>query len=202
MTAAWRRKGSGMQLSSPRLSRGRALILFAVAAMAVAVFGSGLASSSAEPADRATAKTVFMRFNGQQLKFVGPDTIKSGASLRIVNKTSPRVIGPHSFSLVERSELPKTRRARRACFAPGHICRDIARWHGSNGNTPPTKNPAKAGQAGWDKMGSSTVDRGDSWFVGRRNGSFSQVVSAAGPTRLFYLCAIHPFMQGSIKVNP
>jgi hypothetical protein len=143
-----------------------------------------------------------MRFNGQQLKFVGPDTIKSGANLRVVNKTSPRVIGPHTFSLVERSDLPKTRPARRGCFAPGHICRDIARWHGSNGNTPPTKNPAKAGQAGWDKMGSSTADSGDSWFVGRRNGSFTQEVSAAGPTRLFYLCAIHPFMQGSIKVNP
>lgn len=177
-------------------------MLLGVAAVAVAVFGSGLATSSAEPADRATTKTVFMRFNGQQLKFVGADTIKSGANLRVVNKTSPRVIGPHTFSLVERSELPKTRPARRGCFAPGHICRDIARWHGSNGNTPPTKNPAKAGQAGWDKMGSSTADSGDSWFVGRRNGSFTQEVSAAGPTRLFYLCAIHPFMQGSIKVNP
>lgn len=191
-----------MQLTLGSLSRGRVLVLLALAAMVAAVFGSGLATSSAEPADRATAKTVFMRFNGQQLKFVAPDTIKSGANLRIVNKTNPQVIGPHSFSLVERSELPKTRRARRACFAPGHICRDIARWHGSNGNTPPTKNPAKAGQAGWDKMGTSSADRGDSWFVGRPNGSFTQVVSAAGPTRLFFLCAIHPFMQGSIKVNP
>ena len=88
-------------------------MLLAVAAVAVAVFGSGLATSSAEPADRATTKTVFMRFNGQQLKFFAPDTIKSGANLRVVNKTSPRVIGPHTFSLVERSELPKTRPARR-----------------------------------------------------------------------------------------
>ena len=161
-------EGIRMQLSSQRLSRGRALILFAMAALAVAVFGSGLASSSAEPVDRATPKTVFMRFNGQQLKFVGPDTIKSGANLRIVSKTNPQVVGPHTFSLVARSVLPKTRPARRGCFAPDHICRDIARWHGSNGNTPPTKNPAKAGQAGWDTLGNLVNRQGDSWFVGRR----------------------------------
>ncbi len=119
----------------------------AVAALAAAVFGTGLATSSAKPAKRAVSKTVYMRFNGQQIKFVAPDTVRSGADLRVINKTDPQVIGPHSFSLVQRSDLPKTRRARRACFAPGHICREIAKWHGSNGQSPPTKNPAKAGKA-------------------------------------------------------
>lgn len=173
----------------------------AVAAVAVAVFGSGLATSSASPAKRAITKTVYIRFNGEQMKFFAPDAIKSGANLRIVNKTSAQVVGPHTFSLVERPVLPKTRRARRGCFAPNHICREIAGWHGSNGQSPPTKNPAKAGRPGWDTAGSLTR-KGDSWVTFRRNSSFTQEVSADGPTRFFFMCAIHPFMQGSIKVNP
>ena len=199
--AATAAEGIRMHLSSQRISRGRALAVMAVAALAAAVFGTGLATSSAKPAKRAVSKTVYMRFNGQQIKFVAPDTVRSGADLRVINKTDPQVIGPHSFSLVQRSDLPKTRRARRACFAPGHICREIAKWHGSNGQSPPTKNPAKAGRPGWDRMGSLRRD-GDSWFVGRRNASITQEVSARGPERIFFMCAIHPFMQGSIRVLP
>lgn len=175
------------------------------AGLALTAFGSGLSSSSAEPVQRGAGAdaTVFMR-DGRtigQLRFAGPDTVQSGDTLRVVNKTSPRRVGPHTFSLVTRSSLPKTRGARRSCFAPGHICREIAKWHGSNGNTPPSKNPAKAGQPGWDQMGTTSVN-GDSWFTGQRNQSITQVVSAGGPTRLFYLCAIHPWMKGSVRVLP
>jgi hypothetical protein len=177
------------------------------AGLALTVFGSGLASSSAGPVQRAADATVFIR-DGRtigQLRFVGPDTIRTGDSLRVINKSSARRVGPHTFSLVTRSSLPRTRAQRRSCFAPNRICREIARWHGSNGNTPPTINPAEAGKKGWDVMGNT--DRvGDSWFTGGRpNASTTQDVSVDNPdtpTRLFYLCAIHPWMKGSVKVLP
>jgi hypothetical protein len=193
-----------MRKKSRRAFSGRVLTAV-VAALALSVSGAGIASSSAEPAKRGGGATVFMRAGkNHSLKFVGPETIRTGQSLRVVSKTSARVHGPHTFSLVNRSALPKTRPARRSCFAPGHICREIARWHGSNGNTPPTKNPAKAGADGWDTSG-STSKNGDSWFTARRNASITQDVSLnvpGKPKRLFFLCAIHPFMQGSIKVLP
>jgi hypothetical protein len=179
------------------------------AGLALTAFGSGLASSSAEPVKRGAGAdaTVFIR-DGRtigQLRFVGPEAVQTGDSLRVINKSRPRRVGPHTFSLVTRASLPKTRPQRRACFAPNRICREIAQWHGSNGNTPPTINPAEAGKKGWDVMGNATR-KGDSWFTGNRpNTSITQNVSVDNPdtpTRLFYFCAIHPWMKGSFKVLP
>lgn len=171
------------------------------------VAGSAFATGSSEPTDRGSrTPTVHMTFSAPHtLRFVGPDRVQAGDDLRIVNNSKSRQVGPHTFSLVTRGLLPKTRPARRNCFAPNHICRDIAAWHGTNGNAPVTKNPAKAGQAGWDTMGNLTR-KGDSWFTGVRPGtSITQQVSAdvsGGPQRLFFMCAVHPHMQGSIKVVP
>jgi hypothetical protein len=193
-----------MRKKSRRGLTGRIAILMG-AALALTAFAS-ISSSSAAPGQAADA-TVFIR-DGRtpgQLRFVAPDTIQAGDSLRVINKSSPRRVGPHTFSLVTRGSLPKTRRARRACFAPRHICRAIAKWHGSNGNTPPTINPAEAGREGWDTLG-NTSRNGDSWFTGNRpDTSITQDVSVQqpdAPTRLFFMCAIHPWMKGSIKVLP
>jgi hypothetical protein len=43
---------------------------------------------------------------------------------------------------------------------------------------------------------------GDSWFTGekKRGTSIEQPVSATAGTTLYFMCAIHPFMQGSIEV--
>ena len=51
------------------------------------------------------------------------------------------------------SELPKTKKERKLCFTPKHICKAIAGWHGVKGKGPPTKNPAKAGQDGLGHRG-------------------------------------------------
>lgn len=139
------------------------------------------------------------------LKFVGPSTIVAGEDLRIVNDTSAKAIGPHTFSLVEEALRPKSAKDRKQCFTPKHICKAIADWHGVKGEGPVTKNPAKAGKAGWDTEGSLSAT-GDSWFTGSKKGaSFTQEVSVAAtstPTELHFVCAIHPWMQGSIEVLP
>jgi hypothetical protein len=179
-----------------------ALLLSVFAATAVGGSGSGAsASETLKPLEA----TIYMKADKKGLRFVAPDTIAAGASLEVVNQSDPRKFGPHTFSLVTKGSLPKTPNARKLCFAKGHICRAIARWHGVKGNGPVKVNPAEAGLPGWDTLGNNTRE-GDSWFSGNKpGGSFTQPVSvdvAAGPTRIYFLCAIHPWMQGSSEIVP
>jgi hypothetical protein len=182
-------------------------------ALALAAFVPGFASGAdysypapaptAPSATTSTTPTVYIKDGKQGLRFVAPKTVTGGEDLKVINQTNPRQVGPHTFSLVTKSSLPKTPKARQLCFTKGHICKAIARWQGARGNGPPTINPAEAGAAGWSTMGSLT-EKGDSWFTGNKPGtSIVQQVTAdvsAGPTTIYFLCAVHPFMQGSITV--
>lgn len=172
----------------------RVAVIVGVSLLTVAAFGS-----------TASAATIKMLGPKGGIRFEGPKTILAGEELKVVNQSNPKQIGPHTFSLVTQASLPKTQKARASCFAPKHICRAIALWHGVKGNGPVKVNPVDAGNPGWDTMGSKSTE-GDSWFTGNKPGtSYSQPVTAdtsAGPTRLYFLCAIHPEMQGSINVLP
>jgi len=178
----------------PRVGSTRVAILVVVAALA-----SLLACSTA------LAGTVYMKADKKGLRFVAPKTIVAGEELTIVNQSNPRQVGPHTFSLVTKGSLPKTPKARQLCFTPNHICKAIAAWHGVKGNGPVKQNPATAGAEGWDTLG-SVSKKGDSWFTGEKPGtSFSQAVTvdtSAGASRIYFLCAIHSGMQGSINVLP
>ena len=144
--------------------------------------------------------TVFIKDGKGGLRFVAPKSIYSGEELTVVNTTNAHKVGPHTFSLVTQSSIPKTAKERQVCFTPKHICKAIASWHGVKGNGPVHKNPAKAGEPGWDTLGSVT-EKGDSWFTGTKpEASFTQKVSAAGGTTIYFVCAIHPWMHGSIEV--
>jgi hypothetical protein len=147
--------------------------------------------------------TIEIKMEGKKMGFFGPKTIVEGEELRIVNKTNPKMVGPHTFSLVTKGSLPKTAAARKSCFTPGHICYSIAEWQKFNPKTEKVGlNPAAAGAEGWDTMG-TVKQPGDSWFSGEKPGaSIEQVVSAKAGTTLYFMCAVHPWMQGSIKVLP
>ena len=178
----------------------------ALAAGILAVTAAIPALASGESAESsATANTVFMKDGKGGLRFEAPKTIVAGEDLEILNQTNPRQVGPHTFSLVTQGSLPKTPKARQLCFTPKHICMSIAKWHGVKGNGPVKFNPADAGADGWDTLGSVTKT-GDSWFTGEKpKTSITQPVSvdaSAGPSRIYFLCAIHPWMQGSINVLP
>jgi hypothetical protein len=185
-----------------RLSRAipvRAAIAIAVGVTASLVLAPALASG-ADAVD--PAHTVVITTKGG-LHFEAPKTIIAGEDLEVLNTTNPKQVGPHTFSLVTKGSIPKTPKARQTCFTPKHICMAIAHWHGTNGNGPVTKNPAKAGAAGWDTLGSVTKT-GDSWFTGEKKSGTSivQPVTAAAGTTIYFMCAIHPFMHGSIEVLP
>jgi plastocyanin len=182
-----------------RRARLRALAL-AVPAAALLVVAVGGSASTAAVVPTGKTAVVSIELTKGKLKFVGPETVTVGDQLEIVNKTSPKQVGPHTFSLVTKGSLPKTAKARKNCFAPKHICLAIAIWHGFNPKTERiTKNPAKAGLAGWSTMG-SVSKKGDSWVTEKKGETFSQEVTAEAGTTLYYMCAIHPWMQGQVKV--
>jgi hypothetical protein len=185
-----------------RRARLRALVL-AVPAAALTVALGGIGSAGAETGTTGENPTVSMELVKGKLKFVGPETVFVGEQLEIVNKTNPKQVGPHTFSLVTKESLPKTAKARNSCFAPKKICLAIAKWHGFNPKTERiTKNLVKAGPAGWSTMGNATGKTGDSWFSGEtKGGKISKAVTAAAGTTLYYLCAVHPEMQGQVKVE-
>jgi hypothetical protein len=184
-----------------RLSSGlsiRLTFVLALAAAASLVLAPALASGATE-ANPAT--TVYIKDGKKGLRFVAPEFINAGEELTVLNTTNAHKVGPHTFSLVESSLIPKTRKARQRCFTPKHICMAIAHWHGVKGNGPVKQNPAKAGAAGWDTEGNLSK-KGDSWFTGlKANASFTQTVSAAAGTKITFMCAIHPWMHGSIEVR-
>jgi len=185
----------------PRSARLRALFAAApVAALLVALLASGSAGAAETPASPTEKAVIDMVLKGKKLSFEGPETVFEGQELEVFNDTNPRQVGPHTFSLVEKGTLPKTKQAENSCFTPGHICMSIAKWHGFNPKTEKISvNPAKAGNAGWSTMGSPSK-KGDSWFTGEKPGtSISQIVSANTGT-LYFMCAIHPWMQGKINV--
>lgn len=148
------------------------------------------------------ANTVYMKAGKGGLRFEAPKTIVAGEDLEVLNQTNPKQVGPHTFSLVTKGSLPKTPKARQSCFTPKHICMAIAHWHGVKGNGPVKVNPVDAGAEGWDTLGSITK-KGDSWFTGSKPGtSITEKVTAAAGTTIYFMCAIHPWMHGSIEVQP
>lgn len=174
-------------------------IAVAIGITASLVLAPALAGAASE---LGPANTVYMKAGKGGLRFEGPKTIFAGEELEVLNQTNPKQVGPHTFSLVTKGSLPKTPKARQLCFTPHHICKAIAAWHGVKGEGPPKKNPAEAGEEGWDTLGSLSK-KGDSWFTGEKPGtSIVQKVTAAADTTIYFMCAVHPWMHGSIKVLP
>lgn len=168
------------------------------AALVLAVGGSGLAGAATPTG---VTQKVDIELTKGKLKFVGPASVAPGDQLEIVNDTNPKQVGPHTFSLVTKGSLPKTPGARKSCFTPKHICLAIATWHGFNPKTEQiTKDPVKAGPAGWSTAGNATGKKGDSWFTEKKGETLSQEVTAAAGTTLYYMCAVHPWMQGKVGV--
>ncbi len=173
------------------------MLAIAAALVALGVFASA--------ASAGTAPTVFIKDGKGGLRFEAPKTVADGEELAVVNTTNPHKVGPHTFSLVTKGSIPTTPKARQLCFTPHHICKAIAGWHGVKGNGPVKVNPVDAGPEGWSTMGSLTKT-GDSWFTGEKPGtSIVQTVdvdTSAGASRIYFICAIHPWMHGSINVLP
>lgn len=203
-------KGTHLTIHGNRISLRRGLILAVLTALlGTALLGSQLASSSASAKKKANTEVVDIRGakkaggQGVRLYFDGPETVRVGDILKIRSLTDGRNVGPHTFSLAQPRVIPETKSDRNRCFAPGGVCLAIAKAHtGGKPDGPVTDNPAEAGKAGWDTQFTSSKF-GDSWYSGSKPGnSFKQIVSAKAGSELTFVCAIHPNMNGSIKVLP
>jgi len=187
-----------------RRARLRALALAVpAAALTLAVAGGGLAGAATTATPTGVTDVISIELTKGKLKFVAPESVTVGDQLEIVNDTDPHQVGPHTFSLVTKASQPKTPSARKNCFTPKHICLAIAKWHGFNPKTERiTVNPAKAGPAGWSTMGDAKGKKGDSWFTGetKKGTHISQEVIAEAGTTLYFMCAVHPWMQGKVDV--
>jgi hypothetical protein len=137
--------------------------------------------------------------HGRQMGFKGPRTVQAGSELAIVNGTDPQKVGPHTFTLVKKSQLPEGRKQMKKCERiKSKLCRRITTAHRANPKTGVVKRPdVDVGKPGWDKSFGKT---GDSWFMPNLGDSTERIVSAKPGTTLHYFCVIHPFMQGKIKV--
>jgi len=173
----------------------------AAIALAFAAFGPGLAGAAVAPTG--TTDTISIVEAKGALKFVAPATVHQGDDLKVISETDPKKVGPHTFSLVTPGVLPKTPAARKSCFTPKHICMSIAKWHKFNPKTEKISvNPVEAGPEGWSTLGDNSKT-GDSWFSGetKKGTSITQQVTAE-PGTIYFMCAIHPWMQGKTTVLP
>jgi len=180
-------------------------VIAGAVALCVSVTGAGAAvaaTTSATPPKHATVRAVqkiqfkINRFVKDGLRW-DRDVyrVKSGGTLAVVNKANE---GPHSFSVVKRSDEPRTVRALNEC----KICQVIGQQHGAdpNSDAPPTHLWVENG-AGQDTPAS--FDRpGDSAFVAGDPGARTDLtVTAKKGTTLNFMCAIHPWMQAKVIVG-
>lgn len=170
----------------------------------VVVAPSGATPTSQKAVAHASKGVETATFEGgrRNLQLVAPRTVKAGDLLKIENLTNPNRIGPHTFSLVTKDSLPEKGRQQRKClhFKPHTICRAIAKWHEFNFQTETIgRDLVEVGRKGWDRKG-NLRRKGDSWFTDKENQRFAQKVSADPGKRLYFICAVHPFLQGKIKV--
>ena len=123
-------------------------------------------------------------------------TVRSGAMIRVTN--SAPLEGPHTFTVVDEDDLPKTVKQLLNC----RICEQFGKLHGFSpeGNAPPQHLFVENG-TGTDTP--PDVDQpGDSGFTGEKKGNHIDLrVTAARGTELYFMCLLHPWMQAEVVVR-
>ena len=123
-----------------------------------------------------------MRFNKDRV------VIRSGGTLTVRNRTD----APHTISLVKASDQPRSLRRMEACFEGG-VCSELMGAHGvTSPEAEPTVPLVDVGATGLDRAGDSALFMEDPLRL--------KVTAAAGRS-LYYICLIHPWMQGRITVR-
>jgi plastocyanin len=115
----------------------------------------------------------------------GDFSIESGESVTWENQTDDE----HTVTLVEESQVPEDFDGVFECRDPGGVCRAALDAH--FGTVPPT-DTINVGAAGLDQPGDSLLIE---------EGSVTAVISAPSGTELYYICSVHPWMQGEIDVE-
>jgi hypothetical protein len=159
------------------------------AALALALTSGGAAAATKAPATQKLAIVGHSAFKVNQLAFdnqrfsVSTFAIRSGGTVTLVNRA--RTEDPHTISLVTKAQLPTS--------FDCEVCGAIFGAHGGGEGGGPANPVVDVGAPGYDQPGDST-------FVAPHARLSFKVTAPAG-TNLHFLCAIHPWMQGRIKVR-
>jgi hypothetical protein len=120
----------------------------------------------------------------------GTVAIASGGTLTISNQSSDP--DPHTFSIVKKSQLPKTGAQIENC----EVCGEIAKAHGVN-PAEPSSGPPPIPTVDPGKDGFNEPD--DSQAIGPHQ-TLKLTITAKPGSKLDFMCAVHPWMQGVVKV--
>jgi plastocyanin len=116
----------------------------------------------------------------------GPISVNSGDEITWTHDDA--TTAPHTVTVVAAFPEP-TLEGIFGCGAPGEPCANALAAHFAGGFNP----VVEAGDPGLDAAGDSLFFADDT--------SISATVTAPSGSKLLYLCAIHPWMQGEISVR-
>jgi len=184
-----------MQLSKSQRALAAAVLGAASLALAGTALGAASAGSGPANAKLAIKGGESFKVNGyfkDSVHFAGGTvTVRSGGTITLTNMTEDE----HTFSIVKPSQLPRTLKQIENC----KVCGEIAKSHGVNPEAPPSGPPpipvVNVGAPGFNQPGDSAV-------IGPKGhgGPVTLKVTAPAGTTLDFMCAIHSWMQGRIKV--
>ena len=123
-------------------------------------------------------------------------TVKSGSMLTFEYGGKPSD-EPHTMTIVNESQLPKTPAQIDNCS----ICNTLASGHLQDPKAPPGPGNDVAhwvlnkGQPGLDTVGDSIA------IEGAKHRSITVQVTAPPGTTLYFMCAVHPWMQAKLVVT-
>jgi plastocyanin len=128
----------------------------------------------------------------------GTITVKSGQTLTF--EYQQKAMEPHTLTIVKQSDLPKTGKEIENCM----VCQKLATPHLKHPKAEPGPgNPIvhwtlNKGKPGLDAVGDSIAIDSTSKPA---HDKISIKVTAKAGTTLYFLCAVHPWMQGKIIVK-
>ena len=175
--------------------------VLAVAVLAVLAASSALAATHSggltiKATDRGASYVINRSVTDKMFFSPGAATIKSGQMLTFEYDGKPGD-EPHTITIVTAKDLPRSASQLTNC----DICNKTAAGHLKNPNAPPGPTNDIAhwtvdkGKPGLDEPGDSVA------IEGVRHKAISIKVTAPAGTILHFICAVHPWMQGTLKVT-
>jgi plastocyanin len=180
-----------------------ALVALAAVAAPLAVAGgtrSACAAATVKVSDHMTF--VVNQYVQDAMRFTpGTVTVQSGCTLTFAFAT-PKQDEPHSLSIVNLSDLPKAAAQMENCKICGAIGAKLVEHPG---RPPGPRNPVvhwivNVGKRGLDAPGDSIVIFEAKGAPSGRGGVTIPVSAPAGKI-LYFMCGLHPWMQGKIVVK-
>jgi hypothetical protein len=171
------------------------LALVALAVIAVPAIAGGGAPDRATQSIVGGPKFVPNRLIGDTMHFKKDEIdVRKGGKIVIKDRTKQ----DHTLSLVTKKQVPKNGRQVENCFSDTGPCLQLAIDH--DALDPNTGEPKPVPGVPLVNKGKEGFNQpGDSIFI---PGKSKRTIKVSGRKDMYYICAIHPWMQGKIDVPP